>query len=92
MKALKSICVSLLVVAGALAGANGQPSPRNINPALLYYQAFLVAPAPLPQAGWDYLSSNEARSQPLPERYAQILGGYDNQFRLVRLAARATVP
>lgn len=92
MKTIKSICLSLLIVVGALAGASGQSSRTNINLALLYYQAFLVAPAPLPQAEWDYLASNEGRSQPLPERYAQILRGYDNQFRLVRLAARATAP
>lgn len=92
MRTLKSICLSLLIAAGALAGASGQPSPTNINPALLYYQAFLVAPAPLPQAEWDYLSSKEGREQPLPERYAEILGRYDNQFRLVRQAARATMP
>ena len=76
----------------ALVGAGGQPSSTNINPALLYYQAFLVAPEPLPQAEWDYLSSYEGRSQPLPARYAGILAGYDNQFRLVRQAARATAP
>ncbi len=92
MKALRTICLSLLITAGGLAGASGQPAPANINPALLYYQAYLVAPDPLPQAEWDYLSSYEGRSQPLPARYDGVLGGYDNQFRLVRRAASATAP
>jgi hypothetical protein len=50
MRTLKSISLSLLIVAGTLAGASGQQSPTSINPALLYYQAFLMAPDPLPQA------------------------------------------
>ena len=54
MNTLKSVCLSWLVVTGALAGASGQSSPTNINPALLYYQAFLVAPD-LSPADNDYL-------------------------------------
>ncbi len=92
MKAIYSICVASLLIALSPVEANGQPSSTEINPALLYYQAFLVAPDPLPQAEWDYLSSYEGRSQPLPARYAGIVAGYDNQFRLVRQAARATAP
>jgi hypothetical protein len=92
MKALYSLCITSLLLALPQVGVCGESSALNINPALLYYQAFLVAPEPLPQAEWDYLSSYEGRSQPLPERYAGILAGYDNQFRLVRQAARATAP
>jgi hypothetical protein len=92
MRTLKSICLSLLTATAGLVGAAGQPSSTNINPALLYYQAFLVAPEPLPQSEWDYVFSYEGRSQPLPARYASIVAGYDNQFRLVRQAARATAP
>ncbi len=92
MRTLKSICLSLLTVTVALVGSAGQISSTNVNPALLYYQAFLVAPEPLPQSEWDYLSSYEGRSQPLPPRYAGILAGYDSQFQLVRQAAHATAP
>jgi len=91
MKTLKSICLSLLVVAGVPAGASGQPSATNINPALLYYQAFLVAPD-LSQADSDYLWTKEWQGQELPERFGKLVAGYDNEFRLVRQAARATVP
>jgi hypothetical protein len=92
VKALYSICVAFLLPALSPAVASGQPSSMNINPALLYYQAFLVAPSPLPQTEWDYLSSYAGRSQPLPARYADIIAGYDNEFRLVRQAAHAAVP
>ena len=92
MKSLRSICLASLLATGISVAASAQSSPTNINPALLYYQAFLVAPDPLPQAEWDYLSSYEGRSQPLPARYDGILGGYDNQFRLVRQAMHATAP
>lgn len=91
MNAVKSICLSLLVVAGVSAGASGQPSATNINPALLYYQAFLVAPD-LSEADHDYLWMTEWQGQVLPERFGKIMAGYDNEFRLVRQAARATVP
>jgi hypothetical protein len=91
MNALKSICLSLLVVAGVSAGASGQPSATNINPALLYYQAFLVAPD-LSEADHDYLWTTEWQGQVLPERFGKIMAGYDNEFKLLREAARATVP
>ena len=92
MRTCRSICLYLVTVAGALCSAGQESFDTNINPALLYYQAFLVAPEPLPQSEWDYLSSYEGRSQPLPARYAGIVAGYDNQFRLVRQAAQATAP
>jgi hypothetical protein len=91
MNSLKSICLSLLVVAGVSAGANGQPSATNINPALLYYQAFLVAPD-LSEADSDFLWTKEWKGQELPERFGKLMAGYDNEFRLVRQAARSTVP
>lgn len=91
MNSLKSVCLSCLVVAGALAGANGQSSPISINPALLCYQAFLVAPD-LSPADSDYLWTNEWQGRELPERFGKIMASYDNEFRLVRQAARSTVP
>jgi hypothetical protein len=91
MKTLKSICLSLLVVAGVSAGASGQPSATNINPALLYYQAFLVAPD-LSQPDSDYLWTKEWQGQELPERFGKLMAGYDNEFKLVRVASRSAVP
>jgi hypothetical protein len=91
MNTLKSVCLSWLVVTGGLAGASGQSSPTNINPALLYYQAFLVTPD-LSEADHDFLWTKEWQGQQLPEQFGKIMVGYDNEFRLLRQAARATVP
>ncbi|HWI56989.1 MAG TPA: hypothetical protein VNZ22_07170 [Bacillota bacterium] len=89
---MKTICLSLLVLAGAVVGASGQSSRSDINPALLYYQAFLVAPDPMPEADMDYMASRAGRSQKLPERFGKTFAGYDNQFKLLRQAAHAAVP
>jgi hypothetical protein len=71
----------------------GEESWRmDINPALQYYQAFLLAPEPMSQADMDYLGTKDGHRWKLPERYGEIVAGYDNQFKLVRQAARSTVP
>ena len=73
--------------------AVGQESFRtDINPALLYYQAFLMAPEPMSQADMDYLGTKDGHSWKLPERYGKIVAGYDSQFQLLRQAARSTAP
>jgi hypothetical protein len=92
MKTMKPICLSLLVLTGTLLGARGETFSTDINPALLYYQAFLVAPEPLSEADRNYLSSKKGKEQKLPERFGQIVASYDNQFLLVRQAAHATAP
>jgi hypothetical protein len=89
---MKPICLSLLVLTGSLLGARGEPFRTDINPALLYYQSFLLAPDPMSEADRTYLESKKGREQKLPERFGKIVAGYDNQFRLVRQAAHATAP
>jgi len=64
----------------------GEDSQPNINPALLYNQAFLVAPD-LSRADSDYLFNNNWQGQQLPDRLGSLLAQYDSQFRLVRRAA-----
>jgi hypothetical protein len=93
MNTLNSICLSLLVVAGVSAGTSGQPIRTDINPALLYYQAFLAAPN-LEPADNDYLLSNTNnwRGQKLTPQFGELVAKYDAQFRLVRPAAHAAVP
>jgi len=91
MKPIKSICLSLLVVTGATVGSNGEPFRTDINPALLYYQASQVAPD-LSAADRDYLFAYDWRGQKLPARFGELVARYDNQFKLVRQAAQATVP
>jgi hypothetical protein len=58
---------------------------------MAYYQAFVVDPG-LSEADRNYLLTREWRGQKLPERFGELVARYDNQFRLVRQAAQATVP
>jgi hypothetical protein len=92
MKTAGPILISLFAVAAAPLSAIADASRADINPALLYNQAFLVAPEPLSQADDAYLGSREGLSQNLPERFDKIVAGYDNQFRLIKQAALSTVP
>jgi len=89
MKNKKSLCLSLLIATTATCLSSEQ-SQKDINPALLYYQAFLVTPD-LEQADRDFIEANELPGQKLPDRFGELVAKYDNQSRLVRKAARTTV-
>jgi hypothetical protein len=91
MKTTKFTCLSLLILTGIVPVSRAEPYRTDVNPALLYYQAFLMAHN-LPQADKDYLGTNQWQGQKLPERFGQIVAGYDNQFKLVREAAQQKVP
>jgi hypothetical protein len=92
MKPIKSFSMSLLVLAVAAGAAKGQPFRTNINPALMYYQAFQVAPDFSPK-DWDYLyTSNEWLGLKLPDRFGELVTEYDPEFSLLRKAADSTVP
>ena len=92
MKTIKSICLSLLIVAGAQVGASGQPSSTNINPALTYYQAFLATPELAPADREFLLVTNYWQGQKLSKRFGDLVGRYDGQFGLLRQAARSAAP
>jgi hypothetical protein len=92
MKIMNPICLSLLFLTLNLPGARGEDFRTDINPALLYYRAFLLAPNPMSEADMNYLASKKGMEQKLPERFGGILAGYDNQLLLVRQAAHAKVP
>jgi len=70
---------------------NGQPFRTDINPALTYYQAFIVAPD-FSQSDRDFLFTNEWRNRKLPERFGELMAGYDNEFGLLRQAAQSKAP
>jgi len=92
MKSMKLICLSCLI--GMVAAEHIASSAQfrtDINPAMLYYQAFNLTPD-LSAAERDYLfADTEWRVQRLPDRVGDLLTRYDNQFKLIRQAARATV-
>jgi len=91
MKITQSFCLSWLVLTCAATVVHGQPYRTDINPALTYYQAFMVTPE-LSAEDRDYLFTNEWRNQKLPERFGKLVSGYDNEFRLLRQAAQSTAP
>ena len=88
---MKSIFLPLLLLTGSFLRVGGEQFRTDLNPALQYHQAFLVAPD-LSQEDRDFLFANEWRGLRLPERFGELLARYDNQFKLVRQAAQATVP
>jgi hypothetical protein len=91
MKTAKFICLGLLFLAGTVSGLRAEPHRSDINPALFYYQAFILG-SELPQADHDYLFTNQWQGQKLPARFGELVGQSDNAFKLVRQAAHATVP
>jgi hypothetical protein len=91
MKTLKSIFPPLLIMTAAIVGARGEQFRTDINPAQLYYQAFIVSPD-LGQADRDFFNTNAWRGRQLPERFGELIARYDDQLRLVRQAAHSTVP
>jgi hypothetical protein len=91
MKAIKLFCLSWLVLTGVAGAVSAQPFRTDINPALTYYQAFNAAPDHSP-ADRDYLFTNEWRDQKLPDRFGELVAGYDHEFRLLRQAAQSTMP
>jgi hypothetical protein len=93
MKTAQLFTFLLVLAAGpARATAAEEPFRTDINPALRYYQAFLLGRDFSP-AEKDYLlNTNDWRGQKLPERFGELTAGYDKQLGLVRQAAHATVP
>ena len=61
MKTTKFTCLALLIL--TLPAARGEPFRTDINPALLYYRAFLLAPDPMSDADRDYLESKKGRNK-----------------------------
>src|ERR1051325_7591100 len=90
MRTLSIVLLSLAMAAWTSRAIADQPFRTDINPALQYYQALLVAPD-LSQPDRDYLFSQNWRGKKLPDRFGQLLNRYDNQFRLVRQARHATI-
>ena len=88
---MKSLAITLALLALAFA-ATAAPGPRtDINPALQYFQAFSLAPD-LSAADHGYLFTNEWRGQHLGDRFGRLISTYDNQFKLLQRARLARVP
>ena len=91
MKTTRFLLPSLILAATLTRGAGAESYRTDINPVLLYSQAFLVAPD-LSQADRDFLWTNQWAGQKLPARFGELIQYYNNEFRFVRQAAHSTVP
>ncbi len=92
MRRLQSILLTSLAVLGAAAAARGEDFRTDINPALRYYQAFIMG-GELSPADRDYLyNTNEWRGQKLPQRFGNLVSSYNSRFTVLQEAAKATVP
>ncbi len=91
MKTLPITAVPLALLALAVSASGAESFRTDINPALLYYQSFLVAPQAMANEDFDYLYARDSRIQ-LPDKFGKIAEDYDRQFKLVRRAAHSTVP
>src|SRR5436309_2027133 len=87
---MKSLGLTLLMFGCFAFNLLGASARTDINPALQYFQAFNCPD--LSQADRDYLFQSDWRGQKLPDRFGEQAARYDNQFRLIRQAAQATVP
>jgi hypothetical protein len=89
MNAVKSVSLCLLCASTALAAA--ESFRTDINPALLYHQAYALTPELSPE-DHQYLFTREWRGRKLDERFGKLLTRYDNTFKLLRRAAHSKVP
>jgi hypothetical protein len=82
--------LALCLLALPQAGSAAERFRTDINPALLYYQAFALTPD-LPEEDRRYLFSTEWRGRPIDARYEELIAKYAGQFQLVRQAAKSSV-
>jgi hypothetical protein len=90
MNATKFTCLALFLF--TMPVARGQTFRTDINPALIYYRAFEMAPQPMSEADENSLSSFAGSNQKLPGRFGPILAGYDDEFKLLRRAPQQKPP
>ncbi len=89
MKTLAAILCVLLTLTSTHRVSADPGERTDINPALIYWQAFAVMPD---RSGQDHLFTNEWRGRPLDAAFNAQVATYDNAFKLVRQAARQTAP
>jgi hypothetical protein len=91
MKIIHWIFLSFLLLAGLPSRARADRFRTDINPALIYYQAFLLEPH-VTDTDHDYLLTNDWRGQPLVGKFATLITNYDTEMNYLRRAAAQTPP
>jgi hypothetical protein len=88
LNSLNKIIVVVAAGAGVALLASGQEKQANLNRAVTYYQAFLLAPE-ISESEQDYLASNNLWSVTLPAHFGELVSRYDSEFKLLRLALQS---
>ncbi|MBI1840021.1 MAG: hypothetical protein HYR88_04120 [Verrucomicrobia bacterium] len=94
MKALSLNSALVLLLWMVLSPAGGRAADRfrtDINPALLYWQAWAEIPT-LSEPDQGYLFTNEWRGHKLEQKFGDLVGRYDVSFKLLYRASKAKVP
>jgi hypothetical protein len=91
MNSVKSVPLFIVVALATLPAIAADDFRTDINPALLYHQAFSITPELSPD-DHQYLFTKDWRGRKLDERFGKLVSRYDNMFKLLRRAARAKVP
>lgn len=90
MKITTCLRLAMLLLAGVPAAVRGEDFRTDINPALIYYQAFLLEPAR--DADYDYLFTNNWQVGQLPEHFGKLIARYHGDLTLWQRAAKQTAP
>jgi len=88
MKPIHHLSIALFLGLAAITGARGDMA---INPALLYYQAFLLEPHQS-DADRDYLFTNNWSGMTLPERVGSLTDEYSSMAGMLKRAAQQPLP
>lgn len=94
---MKTLSLSILLAAGAVGAGLNRASARadefrtDINPALRYYQGYLLSKG-ISQADTDYLTTNDWRGQKLTGHFKTAIAAHNNEFKAYQQAAQAQVP
>ncbi len=89
---MKAFTALLGLLLAALLGGRGSADTgtrNDINPALLYWQAFALLPDYNSQG---YLFTNEWRGRALDEQFNTLIQPYDSRFKLLEQAAAQKAP
>jgi hypothetical protein len=92
MKSLASLCLALLVLAGVAANSRAEEFRTDINPALLYYQAFILTDLPKEDVHYLFESQDWMRGERLPDRFGKLVSSYNKELQYAHRAAQSTVP
>ncbi len=93
MRIITCLCLSLLFLfrADPAAAAPEEKFRTDINPALLYFQAFLLAPT-LSDEERDYLFATNWQGQYLPEKFGELISRYHLEMAYLHRAAAQKYP